>query len=88
MSWVFFDDVMAELGHRLNYEAIVNYAGNAFCEKSWDMIEKANPLHVSDGTGTAMNNMASFLAGSKITILKKDVGGKEYGQSDTDGKSE
>ena len=39
MSYVFFDVVLRELGYKLNFEAVVNYAGNAFCEKSWDMIE-------------------------------------------------
>lgn len=33
MSFVFFDDVLMELGYKLTYEAISNYAGNAFCQK-------------------------------------------------------
>lgn len=85
MSYVFFDDVMAELGHRLNYEAVVNYAGNAFCEKSWDMITKSNPFHMADEKGTGMNGFASFLSGSKITILKKDNGGNGHGEANPDG---
>ena len=36
MSYVFFEDVLEELGHKLTYDAVVNYAGNSFCEKSWD----------------------------------------------------
>ena len=34
MSYVFFEDVLEELGHKLTYDAVVNYAGNSFCEKS------------------------------------------------------
>lgn len=71
MSFVFFDDVLTELGYKLTYEAISNYAGNSFCQKSWDMIEKCNPFHIgnSHGTGIAMNSLAGFLAKSKITIM-------------------
>ena len=70
MSFVFFDDVLTELGYKLTYEAISNYAGNAFCQKSWDMIEKSNPFHISNPhAGVAMNSLAVFLAKSKITIM-------------------
>lgn len=44
MSYVFFEDVLEELGHKLTYDAVVNYAGNSFCEKSWDIISEHNPL--------------------------------------------
>ena len=75
MSYVFFDDVLRELGYKLNFEAVVNYAGNAFCEKSWDMIEKSNPFNIAennDGT-RAMNNLAGFFGKSAIRIM----GGKQ-----------
>ena len=67
---VFFDDVLTELGYKLTYEAISNYAGNAFCQKSWDMIEKSNPFHIGNPhAGAAMNSLAGFLAKNKITIM-------------------
>ena len=71
MSYVFFNDVLMELGYKLHFEAISNYAGNAFCEKCWDMIEKSNPFNISDTHRgvQAMNNIASFIGRSKITIL-------------------
>ena len=70
MSFVFFDDVLTELGYKLTYEAISNYAGNAFCQKSWEMIEKSNPFHIGNPhAGTAMNSLAGFLTKSKITIM-------------------
>ena len=70
MSFVFFDDVLTELGYKLTYEAISNYAGNAFCQKSWDMIEKSNPFHIGNPhAGAAMKSLAGFLAKSKITIM-------------------
>lgn len=71
MSFVFFDDVLMELGYKLTYEAISNYAGNGFCQKSWDMIEKSNPFNISNprGAGVAMHSLAGFLARSRITIM-------------------
>ena len=68
MSYVFFDDVLTELGYKLNFEAISHYAGNSFCEKSWDIIERSNPFNVMQTHG-AMNSLASFFSGSKITIM-------------------
>lgn len=71
MSYVFFDDVLTELGYKINFEAIANYAGNGFCEKSWEMIEKSNPFNlkdIRDGNQT-MNSLAGFFGKSKITIL-------------------
>lgn len=70
MSAVFFNDVLRELGYKLNFEAISHYAGNSFCEKSWDMIEKSNPFHVHEHDGSqAMNNLAGFFGRSNIKIM-------------------
>lgn len=44
MSIPFFNDVLAALGKRVNYEAVANYAGNSFAKDSWKMIQEANPL--------------------------------------------
>lgn len=44
MSYVLFEGIMEELGHRLLYQAVVNYAGNSFCEKSWEIIMEHYPL--------------------------------------------
>lgn len=44
MSFDWFQDVLDVMGEFVNYQAIVNYAGNAFCEKSWDMILDNNPV--------------------------------------------
>lgn len=41
---LFFESVLEELGKKIDYQAVVNYAGNSFCEKSWDMIMEANPM--------------------------------------------
>lgn len=72
MSYVFFEDVLMELGHKLNYDAVVNYAGNSFCEKSWEMITESNPFHVKEQKTEALGKLAGFFAGSKITILQKE----------------
>lgn len=44
MSYDWFTDMLDVLGEFINYDAVINYAGNAFCEKSWDMIMDSNPL--------------------------------------------
>lgn len=36
MRYPFFNQCLIELGLKLNYAAVVNYAGNAFAEKSWE----------------------------------------------------
>lgn len=56
MPYIFFEDVIREIGLRLNYEAVVNYAGNSFFQKSAELIEHHNPFHIKDqqGKGTGM----------------------------------
>lgn len=44
MSIPFFNTVLGTLGKRVNYDAVVNYAGNAFAKDSWKLIQEANPL--------------------------------------------
>lgn len=75
MSYVFFDDVLHELGHRLDYEAVVNYAGNSFCEKSWQMISDSNPFTIAEN-GAASNSktihsLADFFGKADIHIKEK-----------------
>ena len=48
MSLDFFENVLEELGKKLNYDAIVNFAGNSFCQDAWNMIQDANPMFDSD----------------------------------------
>lgn len=66
MSFVFFESVLSELGKKLNYDAIVNYAGNSFCEKSWDMIQEAYPM--GGGKKEGMNAVASFFDSAVVHI--------------------
>ena len=44
MSIVFFNNVLAALGKRVNYDAVVNFAGNSFAKDAWKTIQEANPL--------------------------------------------
>lgn len=44
MSIVFFNSVLAALGKRVNYDAVVNFAGNSFAKDAWKTIQEANPL--------------------------------------------
>lgn len=69
MSWVFFEAVLEALGRKLNYDAIVNYAGNGFCSKAWEMIEASNPLTASTKKeNQGISSFASFLNSGKIKI--------------------
>ena len=71
MSYIFFNDVLDALGAKLNYDAVVNYAGNSFCKDSWDMIQSANPMQSGEGAGGTQNKLANFLSGAR-TIKKGD----------------
>lgn len=44
MSLNFFNSVVRQLGKKVNYDAIVNYAGNSFAKDAWKMIQDSNPL--------------------------------------------
>ena len=73
MSYVFFEDVLEELGHKQTYDAVVNYAGNSFCEKSWDIISEHNPLLISsDGKANTktMNALSNFFNSADIKQKK------------------
>lgn len=69
ISYPFFQSVLQQLGKKLNYDAVVNYAGNSFMQKSWEMIEKANPLNGNtekSGTSSAMQNLVALLGGANM----------------------
>lgn len=69
MSYIFFSDVLEELGHKLNFEAIANYAGNSFMEKSWDMIMDANPMTIGDGkqmSNSQAKTFADFFSSARV----------------------
>lgn len=80
MSYIFFEDVLTELGHKQTYDAVVNYAGNSFVEKSWDMIKESNPMALNENqkSNTAMNNLAGFFnsAAATIKIGKPKIDGR------------
>ena len=86
MSYIFFEDVLAELGHKLSYDAIVNYAGNSFCKDSWDMIMDTNPMMMDEhGRGSKQQKtMADFLGSARIATpadLATMKGIKENGKA-------
>lgn len=74
MSYLFFDAILTELGRKLSYDAIVNYAGNSFCKDSWDMIMDANPMTIDEnGRGSRQQKtIANFLGGARIAT-KEDL---------------
>lgn len=68
MSYLFFEDVLAEIGHKLSYDAVVNYAGNSFCKDSWDMITDLNPMMLDEkGRGSKQQKtLADFLGSARV----------------------
>lgn len=74
MSYIFFEDVLEELGHKLTYDAVVNYAGNSFCEKAWDIISEHNPMLINtDGKASTRteNTLANFFNSADIRKKSK-----------------
>ena len=68
MSYMLFESVLEELGRKLNYDAVVNYAGNSFCEKSWDMIMDSNPMTMNENGQSyrSKNDLIGFLGGARM----------------------
>lgn len=68
MSIPFFNSVVAMLGRRVNYDAVVNYAGNAFAKDSWKLIQEANPLVKQHKLGSGFMELLN-----KTTISSKQA---------------
>lgn len=68
MSYLLFNDILTELGRKLSYDAVVNYAGNSFCKDSWDMIRDANPMTMDEsGRGSKQKQtLANFLGSARV----------------------
>lgn len=76
MSYVFFEDILEELGHKLMYDAAVNYAGNSFCEKSWDIIMDFYPMSKhedkkSTGEHGGLSGLAKLFSSDKVKVMRK-----------------
>lgn len=86
MSYLFFEEILEELGRKLNYDAVVNYAGNSFCEKSWDMIMDSNPMLMDESgkSRKSRSTLADFLGGARVATpadLEKMKGIKGNGKA-------
>lgn len=71
MPYDWFTDLLDTLGEFINYEAIVNYAGNAFCEKSWDMIMDSNPMLKGQILTSDQRSWQNFFNTAEIRTLGK-----------------
>ena len=83
MSFLFFEDVIEELGHKLIYDAVINYAGNSFFEKSWEMISEHNPFNLDeDGEekSKVQNTLLGFLESANVKVQK---GVRKNGKDET-----
>lgn len=89
MSYNWFEDVLDVLGEVVNFKAIVNYAGNAFVEKSWDMILDSNPMLKGTIPSAAERQLANFFDTAQVTIIKSSgdaKGDKGNGNEDESGQ--
>ena len=64
MSYNLFEDILDELGKKLNYEATANLAGNSFAKDAWKEIQKAFPMN-GESKVPAGGAFAAFLGGGK-----------------------
>lgn len=71
MSFDWFQEVLGVLGEVVNFTAIANYAGNSFCEKSWDMILDANPMLKGQILSAADRALEAFFNTAEV----KEIGG-------------
>ena len=87
MSIPFFNNVLATLGKRVNYDAVVNYAGNSFAKDSWKLIQEANPMSKPRKHGTDFMNMLSHATQIKLHDPNA-VALNPFGPSTGDGTNE
>ena len=72
MSYNWFETVLETLGEVVNFSAVVNYAGNAFVEKSWDMILDSNPMLKGVMPSASDRSIAAFFDSAKTTVVKSN----------------
>lgn len=77
MTFDWFNDVLEVLGEVVNYNAVVNYAGNSFCEKSWDMILDSNPMLKGQILTSDQRTWQNFFNTAEIKTIER---GKGYGK--------
>lgn len=80
MSYVFFEDVLEELGHKIIYDAVVNYAGNGFVKDAWSIINEHNPMNVKDKSNSGVQQFASFFSNANIRVVTSEEWKKEEKQ--------
>lgn len=90
MRYPFFNQCLIELGLKLNYDAVCNYAGNAFADKSWDMITKANPMKIdlndTSRENHGMNALTAFINSVGLRIAPPCKGDLEDESEDLSGR--
>ena len=80
MSIEFFNNVLAALGKKLNYESISNLYGNSFCKDAGKYISEANPLVKKgkmSGFSKILKNVKVVKASTaeeKMAAVEKDLG--------------
>lgn len=74
MTFDWFNEVLEVLGEVVNYNAVVNYAGNSFCEKSWDMILDSNPMLKGQILTADQRTWQNFFNTAEIKTIERGKG--------------
>lgn len=82
MAYIFFQDVLAALGKRINFESISNLYGRTVFDKKGGesitrMIQQANPLTKISTTNSAATLLS--MPGT-MTVIESGASQKEQGQ--------
>lgn len=77
MSYDWYEEVLNVLGEVVEYTAVVNYAGNSYVEKSWDMILDSNPMLKGVIPTSAERALANFLDTSPVIEIAATDHGME-----------
>lgn len=70
MSYLFFQQVLEELGHKVNYEGVSHLAANSNLKDPAAILNDNNPLLINGKNSHGKNSMGSFFGAANITRTK------------------
>jgi hypothetical protein len=60
MSYLFYKDILRELGYKVKYEAISNFYGDSYATEREEIIEKYNPFLINIEEGQKQNKRVTI----------------------------
>lgn len=77
MSYVWFNEVLAALGKRLQFESLSSLYGNSFFKDANKIITQANPLYVKQSHGPNISQIRGDTAIIDLSKATQKQGGQE-----------